>query len=262
VPLHPLMAPRWLIRGTPRGVWAALWPAWSRPACGPGRLPYRPGPAARPTPSARFLPARLSSCTEADLSRYGTSPVPWPSLPRGLPPAWPSRAPGTCRAASPRTAARAPPAAPGPAVPGPAGLTGSFLVPGSLLGTPVPKRLPGAKMLPDLFRPAETWPGLAGHAGLELPAGRLFPGPRSGRRRRQPGAHGHLTAAYAQTANNKPTGSSWGCNVPLTSFRVRGRGCLRDARCAGCGGEGPVGPGRSCRSPGGRSRHGGIGGTA
>jgi hypothetical protein len=29
-------------------------------------------------------------------------------------------------------------------------------------------------MLPDLFRPAETRPGLAGQAGPELPAGQLF----------------------------------------------------------------------------------------
>jgi hypothetical protein len=175
--LHPLMAPRWLIprdaaRCLGRPVTGVI-PAGLRPW--PAAVPARP--AARPTPSARFLPARLSRGTEADLSRYGASPSPWPSLLRGLPPAWPSRAPGTWRAASPRTAARAPPAAPGPPVPGPAGLTGSFLVPGSLLGTPVPKRLPGAKMLPGLFRPAETWPGLAGQAGLELPAGRLFPAP-------------------------------------------------------------------------------------
>jgi translation initiation factor IF-2 len=184
-------------RGGRRGPGRPAAPGLRPPACGPAR----PGPAATlpPAPSARVLPVRLSRGTEADLSRYAASPAPRPSLPRGLPPAWPSRAPGTCRAASPRTAARAPPAAPGPAVPGPgpgpgpAGLTGSFPVPGSLLGTPVPKRLPGAKMLPDLFRPAETWPGLAGQAGLELPAGRLFPGPRSGCRRPQPGAHDHPT---------------------------------------------------------------------
>jgi hypothetical protein len=83
-----------------------------------------------------------------------------------FPPVWSSRVPGTWRAASPCTAARAPPAAPGSAVPGPAGFAGSFLAPGSLLGTPAPKKLPAAKMLPDLFRPAETRSGLAWPARL------------------------------------------------------------------------------------------------
>jgi hypothetical protein len=184
-------------RGGRRGPGRPAAPGLRPPAC----CPARPGPA---RPQHSRWPRPPVSCPSASAGALKLifpvmvrHPAPRPSLPRGLPPAWPSRAPGTCRAASPRTAARAPPAAPGPPVPGPAGLTGSFLVPGSLLGTPVPKKLPGAKMLPDLFRPAETWPGLAGQAGLELPAGRLFPGPRSGRRRPQPGAHDHLTGAYA-----------------------------------------------------------------
>jgi hypothetical protein len=94
-----------------------------------------------------------------------------------FPPAWSSRAPGTWRAASPRIATRASPAAPGSAVPGPAGSAGSFLVPGSLSGTPVPKKLPGAKMFPDLFRPAE--PGLAwpGRRGWSCRPGGCFPAP-------------------------------------------------------------------------------------
>jgi hypothetical protein len=48
-PFTPFYGPVGLFRGTPRGVWAALWPG-----CGPGRLPGPgPGPAAPAGPRPR-----------------------------------------------------------------------------------------------------------------------------------------------------------------------------------------------------------------
>jgi hypothetical protein len=68
VPLLPLLDPVGLFRRTPRGVWAALWPAWSEPGCGPAGC-RASGPASLfpLAPSARFLLAHPGNFTETSV---------------------------------------------------------------------------------------------------------------------------------------------------------------------------------------------------